>query len=94
MPKKALINPLAIDLPEIEMMTESPKTASISISAEVNFMATFATRGERKVMIKAPMTPPQKEENIATDNALPASPFCAMGYPSSRVAAAEGVPGA
>ena len=42
-------------------------------------MATFATRGERKVMIKAPMTPPQKEENIATDNALPASPFCAMG---------------
>ena len=51
----------------------------ISISAEVNFIATFATSGERKVMISAPMTPPQKDENIATESALPASPFWAMG---------------
>ena len=79
MPKKALIRPLAMDLPEMEMMTDRPKTASISISAEVNFIATFATSGDRKVMIRAPMTPPQKEANIATESALPASPFWAMG---------------
>ena len=78
-PKKALIRPLAMDLPEIEMMTDRPKTASISISAEVNFMATLATSGDRKVMINAPITPPQKEENIATDSARPASPFWAIG---------------
>ena len=61
------------------MMTDRPKTASISISAEVNFIATLATSGDRKVMISAPITPPQKEANIATDSALPASPFWAMG---------------
>ena len=79
MPKKALIRPLEMDLPEMEMMTDRPKTASISISAEVNFMATFATSGDRKVIMSAPITPPQKEENMATDRALPASPFWAMG---------------
>ena len=56
-------------------MTDRPKTASISISAEVNFMATLATSGERKVMTSAPMMPPQKEENMAMDSALPACPF-------------------
>ena len=78
-PKKAEIRPLAMDLPEMEMMTDRPNTASISISAEVNFMATWATRGDRKVIISAPMTPPQKEANMATDRALPASPRFAMG---------------
>ena len=53
--------------------------AEFATPENVNFMATFATSGERKVMISAPMTPPQKEENIATDRALPASPFWAMG---------------
>ena len=75
MPKKAEMRPLAMDWPEMATMTDRPKTASISISAEVNFMATFATSGERKVMTSAPMTPPQKEENMAMDSALPAWPF-------------------
>ena len=30
-------------------------------------------------MTSAPMTPPQKEENMATDRALPAWPFLHMG---------------
>ena len=68
-----------MDLPEMEMITDRPNTASISISAEVNFMATLATMGDRNVIISAPMTPPQNEENMATDSALPASPFFAMG---------------
>jgi hypothetical protein len=42
-------------------------------------MAISATSGERKVMTRAPMTPPQKEANIATDRALPACPFWHMG---------------
>ena len=42
------------------------------IAAEVNFMATFATVGERKVITSAPITPPQKEANMAMESALPA----------------------
>ena len=79
MPKNALIMPLAMDLPEMATMTDRPNTASISISAEVNFMATFATVGERKVMTSAPITPPQKEENMAMESALPAWPFWHIG---------------
>ena len=60
-------------------MTDSPKNASISISALVNFIAIFATIGERNVMINAPKTPPQNEANIAIDNALPACPFWHIG---------------
>ena len=66
-------------LPEIDTMTDSPKKASISISAEVNFMATLATSGLRNVMISAPMMPPQNDENMATDSALPAWPFLVIG---------------
>ena len=32
-------------------------------------------------------------ETVAIPKALPASPFCARGYPSKQVAAAAGVPG-
>ena len=71
-PKNAEIKPFAIDFPEIETMTERPKNASINISALVNFIAICATRGDKNVMISAPNTPPQNDENIAIDNALPA----------------------
>ena len=39
-------------------MTDRPKTASMNISPGPMFMAISATRGERKVMTRAPMTPP------------------------------------
>ena len=71
-PKKALMRPLATDLPEIATMTDRPKTASMNISPGPKFMAISATSGDRKVMTSAPMTPPQKDANIATDRALPA----------------------
>ena len=71
-PKKALMRPLATDLPEIATMTDRPKTASMNISPGPKFMAMSATSGDRKVMTSAPMTPPQKDENMATDRALPA----------------------
>ena len=32
-------------------------------------------------------------DTVAIPRALPASPFCASGYPSKHVAAAAGVPG-
>ena len=53
-------------------MTDRPKTASMNISPGPKFMAMSATSGDRKVMISAPMTPPQKDANMATDRALPA----------------------
>ena len=79
MPKKALISPLTTDFPEMEMMTERPNVASMNISAGPKFMATSAIRGDRNVMIRQPMTPPQKEENMATERAFPAWPFFVMG---------------
>ena len=66
------MRPLATDLPEIATMTDRPKTASMNISPGPKFMAMSATSGDRKVMMRAPMTPPQKEANMATDSALPA----------------------
>ena len=53
-------------------MTDRPKTASMNISPGPKFMAMSATSGDRKVMTSAPMTPPQKDANMATDRALPA----------------------
>ena len=50
-------------------------------------------KGLKKVMVKAPIRPPQKDANNAIERALPASPRCPMGYPSRMVAAAAGVPG-
>lgn len=94
MPKNALTRPLEIDLPEIAMMTDSPNTASMNISPGPNDIAMPAIVGERNVITSAPMMPPQKEENIAMESARPACPFWHIGYPSSSVAAAAGVPGA
>ena len=72
MPKKALTRPLAMDLPEMATITERPKTASMNISPGPKFMAISAMIGERKVIISAPMTPPTKDANMATESALPA----------------------
>ena len=92
-PKSAVIRPLSRDFPEIETITESPKTANAKNSAGPNFKAIFEINGERNVIHKAPIIPPQNEENRATASARPASPLFAIGYPSRIVAAAAGVPG-
>ena len=53
----------------------------------------LAIWGDRNVMTTAPVTPPTKEATVDIPIALPPIPFWAKGYPSSRVAAADGVPG-
>ena len=68
-----------MDFPEMEIITLRPKKANMNISPGPKFMAISAMRGDRKVMMRAPMTPPQKEENMATDRARPASPLLVMG---------------
>ena len=79
MPKKPEIRPLTTLLPEMAMMTDRPKMASMNISPELKCMAARAMTGEAKVMTSAPITPPQKEANMATDSARPACPFWVMG---------------
>ena len=44
-------------------------------------------------MTIAPVTPPQNEATVDIPIALPPIPFWDSGYPSNRVAAADGVPG-
>ena len=85
--------PLISERPEIEMMTERPKIASPKYSTGPNSSATLETKGDAKVMINAPTTPPKNEANSAMAMARPASPRFAIGYPSMTVAAAAGVPG-
>ena len=92
-PKAAVMSPLMSDFPEMEMMTDKPNIASAKNSAGPNFNAIFEMSGDKKVITRAPMIPPLKEENKAIVNARPGSPFCPIGYPSSTVAAAAGVPG-
>ncbi len=58
-----------------------------------NFRPILAIWGERKVMIMAPVIPPKKDATVDIPMAFPANPFWDRGYPSKRVAAAEGVPG-
>ena len=87
------MSPLVVVFQEIEMMTDKPKIASVKNSAGPNFSAIFEMSGDKNVMTSAPMIPPLKEENKAIVNARPGSPFCPIGYPSSTVAAAAGVPG-
>jgi hypothetical protein len=56
-------------------------------------MTTFVYHGKNKKVSDPKNNPLQVDEVIAADNALVASPFLAIGKPSTIVAAAELAPG-
>ena len=69
-PKIAVIKPFKIDFPEIETITLKPKNASAKNSAGPNLKAILEIVGERKVIMTAPIIPPQKEEKSESVKAL------------------------
>ena len=71
--------PLISERPEIEMITERPKMARPKYSTGPNSSAMLEMKGEAKVMISAPTTPPKKEAKRAMAMARPASPRLAIG---------------
>ena len=74
-------------------MMERPKIERAKKSGEVKDRATFASCGASSARQIALIKPPINEDTAEMPSARPAFPFLFMGYPSSRVAVADGVPG-
>ena len=53
----------------------------------------LASSGAMNIRQSVDTRPPMNDANDAIPMAFPAFPFCASGYPSRTVAAADGVPG-
>ena len=85
---------LTADFPLIEASIDRPNTVSAKYSGGPKAYATFASRGAAKIRMISEKMPPITLDTAAMPRARPASPFCAMGNPSSAVAAAGGAPGA
>ena len=81
-------------MPLIEASIDNAKTASPKYSAGPNSKANFANNGAAKIKTIKLKTPPKTLDTAASPNALPGSPFFAIGYPSKAVATAGGAPGA
>jgi len=71
----------------------SPNIIRAKYSSGPNLRANLANCGAINIKQKVEIIPPVAEAIVATPIAFPASPFWDKGYPSSTVAAAEGVPG-
>jgi hypothetical protein len=70
-----------------------PKTQSMKYSGGPNFRANFANVGAITIRQRIPKRLPNREAVVDMPIARPASPFWAMGYPSSVVMTAGGSPG-
>ena len=70
-----------------------PSTASMKNSGEPNASTTGRTMGMARPRTSAPKTAPTSELIIAAPRARPASPFLAIAWPSTIVAAEVGSPG-
>src|SRR5660398_154140 len=75
-------------------MAPSPNKMNINVSGAPNAVTAIRINGKAKIKIKTPNTAPAPEAVADMPRALPASPFCAIGYPSKQVAAFTAVPGA
>src|SRR5699024_1951837 len=62
-------------------------------SSGPNSSATLARGGERSINAIMLTRPPVNDAIIDIPSALPACPFCAIGYPSNVVEILDGVPG-
>jgi hypothetical protein len=76
-----------------EAIKVTPSRVSMKSSGEPRARTSGWITGIEAARAKAPMTAPISELNKAAPNALPASPFLAMGWPSTIVAAAVPSPG-
>lgn len=92
-PKKPAINPLTSDFPETLAIMVRPNIIRAKYSSGPNLRANRANCGAINIKQKVEIIPPVVDAIVAIPIAFPASPFWANGYPSSTVAAADGVPG-
>src|SRR5699024_458174 len=92
-PIKAMIKPLIGYLPEIPEIIDNPKNAKANVSGALNLRANSANFGAIKIRIITLNIPPIAEEIVDTVSAFSPYPCLANGYPSSAVAADDGVPG-
>ena len=74
-PSTPLIRPLSIDLELTPAMMVKPKRESQKYSGLLNFMASWASGGEKKYREMQLKRPPQKEARQATVSARAASPL-------------------
>ena len=74
-------------------MAVRPSAASAKVSAGPKRTAIFASAGAVSSSTVPPISPPIQEASVASVTASEARPASAIGWASSRVAAAIGVPG-
>src|SRR5262245_23767970 len=86
-------NPLTRAPPLSEATKVMPTRASMKNSGEPNVSTSGRTIGMVRASTRAPNTAPKSELIMAAPRARPASPFLAMAWPSTTVAAVVGSPG-
>ena len=92
-PIPAAMRPLKIDPLERDAIRVMAQKHSEKYSHGPSFRATLAMIGERIVATMMEKTDPMKDAVIPMPRALPACPFCVIGYPSKQVAMADEEPG-
>ncbi len=92
-PSPAAVKPLTIARPLSDAINVTPNMASMKNSGERMDNTSGRTTGIARARAKAPNTAPTSELVRAAPRARPASPFFAMGWPSTMVAAVMPSPG-
>src|SRR5215470_9060701 len=93
MPTQPAVRPRSGALPESTATIDMPRNEKASNSGEPRNNMTGRRIGIETAIRKAPNTPPMSEDMYAALSARPASPFLAIGKPSSTVAAEAAPPG-
>src|SRR5438128_1678148 len=89
-PRHPATRPFTRASPLSEATNVMPSSASMKNSGEPNVSTSGRTIGIASASTTAPKTAPKSELMIAAPNARPASPFLAMGWPSTIVDAVVG----
>ncbi len=92
-PSAPQISPLRVSLPLSEATKVIPSTASMKNSGLPKESTIGRTTGTASASMKAPKMEPIRAAVRIAPSALPASPFLAMGCPSTMAAAVVGSPG-
>src|SRR5690625_2705262 len=82
--------PFTIEYPARPDIRDKETTTITDNSSAPNTRATLPKGGDIIINAIILINPPKKEETIAKEKALPASPLRAIGYPSNVVAIEEG----
>ena len=92
-PSTTMAIPLAGDPWLTADAASSPSSITAKYSAGPKASVTCTRTGAKAVSATIPIEAPTKEAAVVMNNATPALPCWAIGYPSRQVTAAEGVPG-